>query len=360
MLLLVPLPLTAQTTTVTLDFGSSRMRFADSLTATAVSISPGIRAFSPRASFSAWGTFSQLGDASTHAGALDGSLTLMSRGFVSGEVEGIAGGSLHSDGTRTGQMLALARMNVATASRGIWIGGGLGTMWDGAWRNVIQGDAGAWLASDANTFAITLAPTVVDDTIRYADVFIAGHREVAAWELDASLGHRAGTQLPTLPANRRTWGSVAATFWATERLAVAAGIGSYPVDFTQGFPGGQFLSLGVRVRSAAPVGAQTPARPQAPEPVRAFEARRTSANDYRIRVLAPNASSVELSGDFTQWTPLPLQSEGRGWWTISLSISAGTHEVNVRVDRGAWLVPPGLASLDDEFGGSGGLLVVPK
>jgi hypothetical protein len=336
------------------------MRFADSLTATAVSISPGIRAFSPRASFSAFGTFSQLEDGSTHAGVLDGSLVVMAHGFVAGEVEGIAGGSLHSDGTRTGQMLALARMNVGTASRGVWIGGGMGKTWDGAWRNVIQGDAGGWLATDANTFALTLAPTVLDDTIRYADAFFAAHREIASWELDASLGHRAGSQLPTLPANRRTWGSVAATFWATQRVAVAAGIGSYPVDFTQGFPGGQFFSLGVRLRSVLPAGAQMPPPPRAPEPVRAFEARRISANNYRIRILAPNASSVELSGDFTQWTPVPLRSEGRGWWVATLPISGGTHEVNVRVNGGAWLAPPGLAPLEDEFGGTSGLLVLPE
>jgi hypothetical protein len=360
MLFLVPLPLAAQTT-LSVDFGSSRVRFADSLTATAVSITPTLRAVSPQASFSASGTFSQLSGASTHAGVLDASLASRSRGVFSGEVEGIAGGSLHSDGTRTGQMLALARLHVAATSRGIWVGGGLGRTWDGAWRGVLQGDAGVWVASGPSTFAVTLSPTVVEDTIRYADTFVAVHHELSSWELDGSVGHRAGSQIPTLPANRRTWGSVGATFWATPRLAIAASAGTYPVDFTQGFPGGEFLSLSVRLRSSAPVRRPTPARPEpVVEPVRAFEVRRVSAGTHRLRILAPNARSVELFGDFTQWTPVPLTSEGRGWWTTTLVTPSGTHEINVRVDRGPWLVPPGLATLEDEFGGAAGLLVIPE
>jgi hypothetical protein len=33
--------------------------------------------------------------------------------------------------------------------------------------------------------------------------------------------------------------------------------------------------------------------------------------------------------------------------------------MNVRVDGGTWVIPPGLLPLKDEFGGSVGLLVVP-
>jgi len=76
-------------------------------------------------------------------------------------------------------------------------------------------------------------------------------------------------------------------------------------------------------------------------------------------VFAPSAQTVELSGDFTQWTPLALGSEGSGWWTTTVALASGTHEVNVRVNAGSWQVPPGLMAIKDEFGGTAGLLTVP-
>lgn len=360
--MLAPLALEAQSpsSTLSLDVGSSRVRFADSIEATALSLSPALRVVAPRATFSASGTFSRLASASSNSGALDGSLFTGSRRGVSAEVEGVAGGSAHSDGARTGQMLGLARLHLTTAGRGAWIGGGVGRTWDGAWRGVRQGDVGAWLASETSTFAATLSPTVVDDTIKYADAFLSAHREVDAWALDGSLGFRAGSQIPTLPANRNVWGNVGAILWATPRVGIAASAGTYPVDFTQGFPGGQFVTLSVRFRS--PVAPRTAASAQPTEPeseIRRFDATRISGDMHRVRVYATNARSVELTGDVTTWTPVALASDGRGWWTVTLLMPSGTHEVNVRVNGGAWEVPPGLASLRDEFGGTVGLLVVP-
>jgi hypothetical protein len=362
MVLAAPLSLAAQGTTLAIEVGSARMRFADSIDATTVSVAPAVRVVAPRGSFIASGTFSQLRGASSNSGVLDGTWSALARGRWTGEIEGVAGGSAHSDGTRTGQLLGLTRLHVAATSRGAWLGGGMGRTWDGAWRGVLQGDVGGWLVNGASSLTVSLSPTVVDDTIKYSDTFIAGHRESSRWELDASLGIRAGNQLPTLPANRSTWGSVGATWWATPRFGVVASAGTYPVDFTQGFPGGQFVSLSVRLRSPVivwrPPLAEATATPA--DRVSSIEARRVSggSDQHRIRVFAPGARNVELSGDFTLWTPVALTSEGRGWWTATLPISRGTHEVNVRVNGGPWRAPPGLAALDDEFGGTVGLLVI--
>jgi hypothetical protein len=60
---------------------------------------------------------------------------------------------------------------------------------------------------------------------------------------------------------------------------------------------------------------------------------------------------VEIMGDFTSWQPVRLARQGDGWWTASLPIPRGTHQMNVRVDGGAWGVPPGLTTVKDEFGG---------
>jgi len=336
------------------------MRFADSISATALSVSPTFQITRPRGSLTASGTMSQLGGSSSHSGVIDASASTGRRGLLSGEVEGIAGGSAHADGTRTGQLLGLALLHLSRSERGAWIGGGGGTTWDGDWRKVWRGDAGAWVATNAGTFAVNLAPTVVDDSIRYADILLSAHREMASWELDASLGVRAGGQLPSFPANRTTWGRIGATLWASPRLGVSASAGSYPVDFAQGYPGNRFVSLSVRFRTLVPERTQLSAQRERPDhQVRDFQVRRVSGDLHRIRVFAPSAQTVELSGDFTQWTPLALGSEGSGWWTTTLALASGTHEVNVRVNAGSWQVPPGLMAIKDEFGGTAGLLTVP-
>jgi hypothetical protein len=53
-----------------------------------------------------------------------------------------------------------------------------------------------------------------------------------------------------------------------------------------------------------------------------------------------------------------MQPASGGWWAVTLPINAGKYQMNLRLDGGRWLVPPGLLSMRDEFGGAVGLLVV--
>jgi len=50
---------------------------------------------------------------------------------------------------------------------------------------------------------------------------------------------------------------------------------------------------------------------------------------------------------------------GRDLWDLTLPVSAGVHEINLRLDGGPWLAPPGLPTRRDSFNGDVGLLVVP-
>jgi hypothetical protein len=43
---------------------------------------------------------------------------------------------------------------------------------------------------------------------------------------------------------------------------------------------------------------------------------------------------------------------------VSVPIKKGKYQMNIRVDGGQWIVPPGLLSMADEFGGAIGLLVI--
>ena len=350
-------PLDAQQTNVTLDVGTASMRFADSIDARTASISPQLRVVGSRGALTAGGSLSQLAGSWTNSGRIDASVIPFSYRRASAELAAIAGGSSHANGARTGQMLVSTRLHAATLTRGLWAGVGGGRTWDGAWRSVRQADAGGWMAHGSSTAMLTTAPTVVDDTVRYIDSFLSLHTGRAAWELDGSLGFRAGQQLPTLPANRSVWGQLAATLWATPHVGVVASAGTYPVDFTQGYPGGQYISLALRLRSAAPLVAPT----VAPSPTRAlrdFRWTRLGGDTHRLRVYAGAVRTVHVMGDFTQWQPVALRHDGQGWWSVDLPMPRGTYEVNVRIDGGSWLVPPGTLAKADEFGGAVGVMVV--
>lgn len=333
------------------------MRFADSIDAIAVSLTPTWRVSHGRTSFDATATASHLDGAWSNSALLDGSWTTRTHRRVSGEIEGVAGGSAHSDGARTGQFMAFGRAHVSGQSRGAWLGAGLGAAWDVAWRDVVQADAGAWLSTSGADHVGRLRPTIVDDSIRYTDFELVSHLAFGRWQLDASFGARAGDPIPTLPANHRAWGSASAELQLTPRVGLVVSAGSYPVDFTQGYPGGRYLSFAVRFR--APGSGEIPARAQSDAVVRDFRPEIVSPGRYRLRVLAPAATLVELAGDFTQWRPVRLEPERGGWWFTILTIAPGTHEAAVRVDGGTWRAPPGLTGITDEFGGQSGVLIVP-
>jgi 1,4-alpha-glucan branching enzyme len=92
--------------------------------------------------------------------------------------------------------------------------------------------------------------------------------------------------------------------------------------------------------------------------VAGFAVKRINDETVSVRVDAPTARLVEISGDFTNWTPLQLAPAGGGSWSTTLPIRSGKYQMNVRVDGGPWIVPPGLLSMLDEFGGTVGLLVI--
>jgi hypothetical protein len=179
------------------------------------------------------------------------------------------------------------------------------------------------------------------------------------------LGFRAGDQLTTLSANVKAWASASAVVWITPRIGLVLAGGNYPVDPTQGFPGGRFASLSLRFtqqRRSSPVSIDSapvslPEVKAAPAVV-GFVTQRGSRDAVTVRVNAPGALMVEINGDFTNWAPVKLVPAADGWWTSTLPLKRGKYQMNLRVNGGDWTVPPGLLSMVDEFGGTVGLLVI--
>ncbi|MEX0892316.1 MAG: glycogen-binding domain-containing protein [Gemmatimonadota bacterium] len=70
-----------------------------------------------------------------------------------------------------------------------------------------------------------------------------------------------------------------------------------------------------------------------------------------FRLDAPEAGSVALAGDFTDWQPsLQLVENAPGVWTVVVPLDAGVHEYAFVVD-GAWVTDPMAEQVDDGFGG---------
>jgi hypothetical protein len=120
----------------------------------------------------------------------------------------------------------------------------------------------------------------------------------------------------------------------------------------------RFVALGFRV-SPYLTRSLVAARPTTPvAALSAFGIDTVGAGRYRFSITALGARRVEISGDFTGWKAAPLGRELDGRWTLTLPLSAGAHRLNVRVDGGSWIVPPGLTTMSDDFAGEVGVLVI--
>lgn len=365
----------AQQLSATLDAGAAAVRYADSLDVSAATLTPAFDFITPSTTLSGTGTFAQGGSGVwSLQGQLAGSAFTPSLGGVRAELVGSAGGSAHEDGTRTGELLARARLHFLKRAWGVWAGGGGGRTWDGdVWRDMLVGDAGIWTRAGAGTLALTTAPAVVDDTVRYIDTELSARWAASRLELGGVVGARAGHGLPTVAGSKRAWGNASATLWLGERLALVASGGSYPVDFTQGYPGGRFIQAGIRMavgkrnRTASSAGVlesdterdMRSDRANVANPITSFAIERGTGDQVTLRVKAPHARTVEISGDFTSWEAVPLARSTDGWWTLTLPLAAGTHQMTVRLDSSTWVVPPGLMTMTDESGTSG-LLVISR
>lgn len=356
----------AQRSGASIDVSGLNMRYADSINTNAVAVTPSVWTESNLTSASANGTLSSYTTGGWSAqGNADASFFTKPVGRLFGEFEGSGGGSAHNDLSRTAQILGSIRAHFSGADQGIWIGAGVGSAWDGSiWRSIRQGEAAAWARFGYATASVSATPVIVDDSIKYTDAQASAALNMPLVELSASAGFRNGNRLPTFGGTAKSWGSVSIAGWIASHIAIVASAGTYPVDFTQGFPGGRFASVGLRIgqRRFLP----TPAHDMDRLDPIVLASRRGASLDIRdvggstrsLRLNVQSASVVEVMGDFTGWKPVRLENSDPGWWTGSFRIEPGIHEMNVRVDGGNWIVPRGIPSRKDEFGGNVGIVLI--
>jgi len=47
---------------------------------------------------------------------------------------------------------------------------------------------------------------------------------------------------------------------------------------------------------------------------------------------APQANSVTIEGDFSEWLPMPMQRRVDGWWFLQIDLTHGHHQYRFNID----------------------------
>jgi hypothetical protein len=201
-------------------------------------------------------------------------------------------------------------------------------------------------------FSNALATTYADTAHHWqhdlvsSTTFLTGRAEVS---------FDAGMRVTHWKADDR-WASISGSWRLDERLTLIGSVGTYPSDRVRDLPGARFATLGLRIQRGRSPFEDWFRAPDLP----AFRIDTLAGGARDVRIRAPRAIRMELSGDFTDWTTLPMRLGDHGEWELVLPISPGTYRVSVRVDGGRWRAPPGLVPVLDEFGTESGVVVVSR
>jgi hypothetical protein len=192
---------------------------------------------------------------------------------------------------------------------------------------------------------------------RFGDLEGSLHWELGAFELTAQVGRRFGDSYD-VTSDSRQWSSAMGTIWLSDRIAIVGGGGRQPALPLRGLPARTFGMAGLELaywpmsKSAVPV-----SLPHSPL-VKSFEMKQGIGGMQKIVIHVSGVETVDVMGDFSDWSPLVVSRRGRDLWELSIPLSAGMHQINVRVDGGKWMAPPGMPTMRDSFGGEVGLIGV--
>lgn len=356
-------------TTATVDLGVSSVHYDGFLPSGATAITPALRWIRPAASLSARGTYVRFesGNRSLQ-GSLAGSLLMPSAARRwRAEISGSLGASSYRDFARFWHAVSEARLHWLGTDRGAWAGGAVGrTSYGAAARPVATLSAGFWARRPNLTVTLWTSHAHIGDTV-YTDLESSAHAEHGVLALDASLGARVASR----GGGHGVFEEGSVTVALGERTAAVVSAGRYPTDAITGTISGRYVTVALRVHTAAlrrflirdrrptPAPREGAADSGSLGPMPELEVTVAPARRVRLVVRVADAAQVELAGDFTDWRPIALTRAAPGVWDAVFDLASGVHRVNVRVDGAAWSVPAGTTRAPDDYGGTVGLFVVP-
>jgi hypothetical protein len=193
---------------------------------------------------------------------------------------------------------------------------------------------------------------VVNGEYRETEAEVHASRRQGRLSLAAVAGLRFGKV-----GTQREWGWLTLATALRGDVDVFSSLGSRSEQTDRGGHAGRFVQLGLRFNSRRPIPASAPPVPP-PWPAPRFEAARSQGEAWILTLQISSASSVELTGDLTEWTPVSLvRSPGKSSvWRTTVHATPGMYHIALRIDHGPWWVPPGLVAIPDGYNGLAGLL----
>jgi hypothetical protein len=111
------------------------------------------------------------------------------------------------------------------------------------------------------------------------------------------------------------------------------------------------FAIALSIRSASTVASR--------EPTEVAIATAPSEVLVQFRLEAPDAQSVALAGDFSDWQPAySMTRSGAGVWTVVVPLTPGVHDYSFIVDGGKWIPDPAAPAMADGFGGMNSRIAV--
>jgi len=357
----------AAQTAGTVDFGASWVDYQGFLGSGALYITPTLRYNTANVSLGASGSYVVFESGNRilqGLGAAAWRTRLTDR--LRAEFSGSAGINVYADNPGYGHLLGRARLHYDRATSGIWTGAAAGQSYFGSTATTpLQLELGGWTVYRNLAVNAILMRSWFTDTA-YLDLVGTARWRDGSFRFEGSLGLRTWSD----GGGQGVYGELYMLVPLHGLVAAQIAGGRYPSDPIRGVIAANYVSVGLRIeafstRGAAQRIAQTGysrevGDPEALAPGEAtLRVRSSSRRNWTICVAAPGAESVELSGDFTDWRAESLRRTAPDCWEFTSPIPPGIYRVNVRLDGGRWLVPGGLRTEDDEFGGRVGILVIP-
>jgi len=356
--------------TANVEAGISDVQYDGFLASGAASISPTMRWEHPRGRgfLSARATYLQF---ESGRRSLDGSanaswFTPLARHWR-GELGVTAGASDYANIASFSHGQADARLHLMDQDRGGWIAATVGrSSFGGGPRPVTVVAVGGWLLSADRTLFVSLDRSFVGDTA-YTDLRSSARWRSAGIVLEGIVGARVWSR----GGGRGMFGEGSATVSLGRQAALVVSGGRYPTDAVSGSIAGRYITAAVRLGTIAVRRPRAPALPTGPHASGSngsaritdtrLEIQARQDDEIRLTLYAPGATAVEISGDFTDWRPVPLSRNpaSADAWVASFRMSPGMHRINVRRDGGPWMAPGGTIRTADDYDGEVGVFILP-
>jgi len=335
---------------VSLRLGALRARYADSLSGSAGALGGRLLWESARLRVAGEASVARFttGSWAAQGGGSALGLRAMGRQWSTG-ILAAANGAWLQGGTWSGTAGAGP---VAAAMSGPWLGSATASI--GALRRV-DGTSDALLGTtlrlrrDAAAWALDVSASGTRaGSVRFADVALGIEAQTAALSGSVVATARAGD------LRGGPWLQASAAWRLAPAISLEVAAGSYPEDVT-GFTHGLFVTAGLRVGFAASALGR-PSRVRGGDDD--FRLAAAGPRSVRLSVRVPGATSVAIAGEWNAWDGAPLISLGGGRWEIELPLAPGAYRFALVADGERWIVPRGVPSMPDDFGGRVGLLIV--